>query len=40
VTSETRFAVGCRIEVGREHTGVPRNRHSFQSPTGPFEEKL
>jgi hypothetical protein len=34
------IAVGCKIGVCREHIGVPRNRHSFLSPTGPIEEML
>jgi hypothetical protein len=35
----TPIAVGCEIGACREHTGVPRNRRSFSSPTGPIEEK-
>jgi hypothetical protein len=36
----TPIAVGCEIGACREHTGVPRNRRSFSSPTGPIEEKV
>jgi hypothetical protein len=35
----TPIAVGCKIGACREHTGVPRNRRGFSSPTGPIEEK-
>jgi hypothetical protein len=34
------IAVGCKMGVCREHTGVPRNRRALLSPTSPNEEKL
>jgi hypothetical protein len=34
------IAVGCKMGVCWEHTGVPRNRRGLLSPTSPDEEKL
>jgi hypothetical protein len=33
VDSTTPIAVGCKMGVCREHTGVPRNKRSLLSPT-------
>jgi hypothetical protein len=40
VTPTPPIAVGCKMGVCREHTGIPWNRRSLLSPTGPNEEML